>query len=171
LIHSFLSRTRSADERRPTGPRGRRGASLVAVALSAATSLAGGDAAAQFGPFGVGSPGQAPPAGDPKAAPPTHAASGGDNGANLPKTTVGLPEDPNAIPDVIKKRIGTDADDDGETGRTGETDVDFYGLYVATQPGLTGLHGGPRAVNLGGPGAPPAPADVARILFGADAAA
>jgi heptosyltransferase-1 len=45
------------------------------------------------------------------------------------------------------------------------------GLYVATEPGLTGLHGGPRAVNLGGPGAPPAPPDVARVLFGADAAA
>jgi len=45
------------------------------------------------------------------------------------------------------------------------------GLYVTTQPGLTGLAGGPRAVNLGGPGAPPAPADVARVLFGADAAA
>jgi heptosyltransferase-1 len=45
------------------------------------------------------------------------------------------------------------------------------GLYVATKPGLTGLHGGSRAVNLGGPGAPPSPADVARVLFGADAAA
>lgn len=45
------------------------------------------------------------------------------------------------------------------------------GLYVATQPGLTGLQGGPRAVNLGGPGAPPSPADVARILFGEEPAA
>lgn len=45
------------------------------------------------------------------------------------------------------------------------------GLYVATQPGLTGLHGGPRAVNLGGPGAPPSPTDVARILFGTEPAA
>jgi heptosyltransferase-1 len=45
------------------------------------------------------------------------------------------------------------------------------GLYVATKPGLTGLLGGPRAVNLGGPGAPPSPGDVARVLFGADAAA
>jgi heptosyltransferase-1 len=45
------------------------------------------------------------------------------------------------------------------------------GLYVVTKPGLTGLHGGPRAVNLGGPGAPPAAADVERVLFGADAAA
>lgn len=110
--------------------------STVAALLAAACASGAGDAAAQFGPFGVGSPGQAPPAGAPPAgAPPTHAASGGDNGANLPKTTVGLPEDPTAIPDAVKGRIGTDADLDGETGRTGETDVDFYGLYVATKDG------------------------------------
>ena len=29
------------------------------------------------------------------------------------------------------------------------------GIYCATDPRLTGLYGGPRAVNLGGPGAPP----------------
>lgn len=40
------------------------------------------------------------------------------------------------------------------------------GLYVATEPGLTGLHGGARAVNLGGPGRVPAPAEVERVLFG-----
>ena len=45
------------------------------------------------------------------------------------------------------------------------------GLYVTTKPGLTGLAGGPRAVNLGGPGAAPAPADVVRVLFGADSPA
>ena len=45
------------------------------------------------------------------------------------------------------------------------------GLYVTTEPGLTGLAGGARAVNLGRPGAPPSPAEVARVLFGADPAA
>jgi heptosyltransferase-1 len=40
------------------------------------------------------------------------------------------------------------------------------GLYVATQPGLTGLRGGDAAVNLGSPGALPAADQVARILFG-----
>ncbi len=45
------------------------------------------------------------------------------------------------------------------------------GLYVATKPGLTGLDGGRRAVNLGGPGAPPSPADVVRVLLGAEPAA
>jgi heptosyltransferase-1 len=40
------------------------------------------------------------------------------------------------------------------------------GIYVATQPGLTGLQGGDHAVNLGGPGRMPSAADVARVLFG-----
>jgi heptosyltransferase-1 len=44
------------------------------------------------------------------------------------------------------------------------------GLYVATDPGLTGLSGGTRAVNLGGPGRTPEAEDVAKVLFGAPAA-
>lgn len=40
------------------------------------------------------------------------------------------------------------------------------GLYVATRPGLTGLHGGERAVSLGGPGVVPAVEDVVRVLLG-----
>ena len=43
------------------------------------------------------------------------------------------------------------------------------GIYVATQPGLTGLLGSDRAVNLGGPGQVPSAADVARVLFGSAA--
>lgn len=34
-------------------------------------------------------------------------------------------------------------------------DVPTIGIYTATAPGLTGLHAGPRAVNLGDKGAPP----------------
>jgi heptosyltransferase-1 len=45
------------------------------------------------------------------------------------------------------------------------------GLYVATQPGLTGLLGGDRAVNLGSPGEVPSVDQVARVLFGRDAPA
>jgi len=44
------------------------------------------------------------------------------------------------------------------------------GIYVATQPGLTGLHGSDRAVSLGGPGRVPSAADVARVLLGSAAA-
>ncbi len=38
------------------------------------------------------------------------------------------------------------------------------GIYTATDPGLTGLYAGARAVNLGGKGAPPAVGDVASAL-------
>lgn len=38
------------------------------------------------------------------------------------------------------------------------------GIYTATDPGLTGLHAGASAVNLGGKGAPPAVADVIAAL-------
>lgn len=34
--------------------------------------------------------------------------------------------------------------------------VPTIGIYTATDPGLTGLHAGPRAVNMGGKGKPPA---------------
>jgi heptosyltransferase-1 len=44
------------------------------------------------------------------------------------------------------------------------------GIYVATQPGLTGLYGGAGAVNLGGPGQVPSAEDVARVLFGSASA-
>jgi heptosyltransferase-1 len=40
------------------------------------------------------------------------------------------------------------------------------GLYVATQPGLTGLLGGRDAVNLGGPGKAPTVDQVVRVLLG-----
>jgi heptosyltransferase-1 len=40
------------------------------------------------------------------------------------------------------------------------------GLYVATQPGLTGLLGDGRAVNLGGPGEVPSVEAVMRVLVG-----
>jgi len=45
------------------------------------------------------------------------------------------------------------------------------GLYVATHPGLTGLRGARDAVNLGGPGRPPAVDEVVRVLLGTSAAA
>lgn len=38
------------------------------------------------------------------------------------------------------------------------------GIYTATEPGLTGLHGGENAVNLGGKGVPPAVGDVGAAL-------
>lgn len=43
-------------------------------------------------------------------------------------------------------------------------DVPTIGIYTATDPGLTGLHAGPRAVNLGGKGQPPSVDEVAARL-------
>jgi heptosyltransferase-1 len=45
------------------------------------------------------------------------------------------------------------------------------GLYVATKPGLTGLYGGDRAVNLDGDGQQPSVEQVVRVLLGPAAAA
>jgi heptosyltransferase-1 len=42
--------------------------------------------------------------------------------------------------------------------------VPTAGLYCATDPAATGLHGGARAVNLGGVGTPPAVSDVMAVL-------
>jgi heptosyltransferase-1 len=45
-------------------------------------------------------------------------------------------------------------------------DVPTVGIYTATDPGLTGLYAGERAVNLGGKDAPPTVADVVASLRG-----
>jgi heptosyltransferase-1 len=45
-------------------------------------------------------------------------------------------------------------------------DVPTVGIYTATDPGLTGLFAGERAVNLGGKGTPPSVADVVASLCG-----
>lgn len=43
-------------------------------------------------------------------------------------------------------------------------DIPTVGIYTATDPGLTGLYAGERAINLGGVGKPPAVADVLAAL-------
>ncbi len=45
-------------------------------------------------------------------------------------------------------------------------DVPTVGLYIATDPGLTGLHAGARAINLGGKHLPPSVGDVVAALSG-----
>ena len=42
--------------------------------------------------------------------------------------------------------------------------VPTVGIYCATDPRLTGLHGGPDVMNVGAPGAPPAVATVASAI-------
>ncbi|KAF7597942.1 MAG: lipopolysaccharide heptosyltransferase I [Candidatus Dactylopiibacterium carminicum] len=54
--------------------------------------------------------------------------------------------------------------DTGLTHLAAALDRPVVALYVATDPGLTGVHAGPRAVNLGGRGQCPAPAEVLNAL-------
>jgi heptosyltransferase-1 len=56
--------------------------------------------------------------------------------------------------------------DTGLTHLSAALGTPTVGLYVSTRPGLTGLHGGERAVNLGGPGCVPSVDEVTRVLFG-----
>jgi heptosyltransferase-1 len=44
--------------------------------------------------------------------------------------------------------------------------VPTVGLYCATDPGATGLHGGPRIANLGGKNAPPSAQDALDAITG-----
>lgn len=62
--------------------------------------------------------------------------------------------------------------DTGLTHLAVALDVPTLGLYCATDPALTGLHGAGKAVNLGGPGKPPTVDDVEAALgYGEPAAA
>jgi heptosyltransferase-1 len=54
--------------------------------------------------------------------------------------------------------------DTGLTHLAVALDVPTVGIYCATDPALTGLHGGPHAVNIGGPGQAPAVEAVAAAI-------
>ncbi|MND06283.1 ADP-heptose:LPS heptosyl transferase I [compost metagenome] len=54
--------------------------------------------------------------------------------------------------------------DTGLTHLAAALKVPTIGIYCATDPAATGLHGCPRAVNLGGIGAPPSVDDVIAML-------
>ncbi len=56
--------------------------------------------------------------------------------------------------------------DTGLTHLAAALDRPVVALYVATEPGLTGVHAGPQAINLGGKGQCPAPAEVLASLNG-----
>lgn len=120
---------------RTLAPRG--GLALAAVA---ATLALAGAARAQvgFGQPGMGGPtlgGSTSPS--PKsqpAGPETHAASGaGDDKIQTQEAT--LPEDPSALPDELRAKIGTDAERDVEQGRGTKTQRRFYGLYYSEESG------------------------------------
>lgn len=85
-------------------------------------------------PGGAGQKKKAAAPADPNA-PEMHAASGSEQ-SSLPKTELTLPEDPNEIPDPVKKTIGPDtAPDEYAQGTAPKTEVDFYGLYYSEKSG------------------------------------
>ncbi|MBL9024213.1 MAG: hypothetical protein JNL21_18615 [Myxococcales bacterium] len=85
--------------------------------------------------FPLGGPSPQQPAKPPPGQPETHAATGGEQ-SGLPKTEAQLPEDPLAVPDEAKKRIGTNrVPDDDPQGTVGKRDVDFYGVYYSETDG------------------------------------
>ncbi|NUO54481.1 MAG: hypothetical protein HOV80_37025, partial [Polyangiaceae bacterium] len=107
------------------------GASLAGVLFALVLFFAARVAMAQFpiGPTPQAAPKPAP------GQPETHAASGASE-SGLPKTEAQLPEDPLAIPEEAKKRIGTNrVPDDDPQGTKGKKDVDFYGLYYSESDG------------------------------------
>lgn len=120
-------------------PRGHRSVSPclygVAVLLGAMGFASSAEAQVGFGQPGMG--GVQPPASQPTPqqpnTPQTHAASGADDGANIETQEPILPEDPSAIPDDVRKKIGTDADPDVEEGRGPEVKRRFYGLWYSEE--------------------------------------
>lgn len=111
---------------------------LAAVALATALLSIVADASAQGFPSGM--PGAQPPPSKPKKdpnVPETHAASGsGDD--TIPKPTGGepqLPTEPTEIPEAVRKKIGSSADRDVETGRTNQRTFSIYPPYVSEESG------------------------------------
>ncbi|NUP12163.1 MAG: hypothetical protein HOW73_39455 [Polyangiaceae bacterium] len=83
---------------------------------------------------GLGGPTSAPPK-PPPGTPETHAATGGEETA-LPKVEAQLPEDPLAVPDDIKNKIGTNREPEDDTQGTAlKADIDFYGVWYSETSG------------------------------------
>ncbi|HNZ23191.1 MAG TPA: hypothetical protein PKL24_13685 [Polyangiaceae bacterium] len=101
--------------------------------------LAAETASAQMGMPGLGEDGPPPAAGaTPTAqpnAPATHAASGGEELGVLPSLEASIPEDPLKLSKVVKKTIGSDADNEFELGRDTETTYSWYGPYYQEKSG------------------------------------
>ncbi|MBK8941696.1 MAG: hypothetical protein IPM79_29855 [Polyangiaceae bacterium] len=105
---------------------------LATFALALAVLL--GAPAAQAQIPGLGGPAQQAPK-PPPGTPETHAASGAEQ-ANLPKIETQLPEDPLAIPEVVKDEIGTNREPEDDTQGTAlKADIDFYGVWYSETNG------------------------------------
>ncbi|MGZ5661874.1 MAG: glycosyltransferase family 9 protein, partial [Usitatibacter sp.] len=70
---------------------------------------------------------------------------------------------------LLANAAGVVGVDTGLTHLAVALDVPTVGIYCATDPALTGLHGGERAVNVGGPGQSPEVGAVAAAIGLGDA--
>jgi heptosyltransferase-1 len=72
-----------------------------------------------------------------------------------------------ALADMAALLVGASAVAGVDTGLThlaAALNVPTVGIYCATDPAATGLHGCARAVNIGGPGAPPSVSEVLAVV-------
>lgn len=67
---------------------------------------------------------------------------------------------------LLGKAVAVVGVDTGLSHLAAALDVATVGIYTATDPGLTGLYAGERAINLGGKGAPPSVDEVISTLQG-----
>lgn len=106
---------------------------LVAVPSFARAQVNPGD------PSGVGDPTGALPAQPSQTGqkqPETHAASGAEGLAELPTEEAQLPEKPNVVPKQLRKKIGTDAEEDEyELGKSPLITRRWYGPYYEEESG------------------------------------
>lgn len=80
--------------------------------------------------------------------------------SDIPGAQVLPPSSLTSLAGVLGAARGIVGVDTGLTHLAAALDRPVVALYVATDPGLTGVHAGAQAVNLGGKGQLPTPADV-----------
>lgn len=80
--------------------------------------------------------------------------------ASIPGAELAPPASLNELATLLAGAAGVIGVDTGLTHLAAAIDRPVVALYVATEPGLTGVHAGPRAINLGGKGLCPVPEDV-----------
>lgn len=84
--------------------------------------------------------------------------------AAIPDAVVAPPSDLASLATVLGAVRATVGVDTGLTHLAAALNRPVVALYVATDPGLTGVHAGPRALNLGGVGHLPTPEEVFATL-------
>lgn len=80
--------------------------------------------------------------------------------AQIPAASVAPPARLAELAAAMQAARGVIGVDTGLTHLAAALERPVVALFVATEPGLTGVYGGTTAVNLGGPGQTPAPASV-----------